>query len=192
MDKRDQLARRMLESKESLSVRRNSPAIELTPLENLLGRVQVRWPYPEMGDMEYQDWLETLEQQPLESVAAALDRLMRCPPKRELPDGSIQEYTGRPNLVDVLRMIERMADERAQEAHRQSNEEHMREMRELRRRKDAGEQFFGIADVLNAANVTEAKQAVKPMPDVRKAFPDIDSEPNRKKLEQQKKELLGS
>lgn len=187
MDNQDKLAKRMLESNESLSVRRDSP-VQLNPLEQLIAKVQVRWPFPEMGDLEYVDWRETLNLYPLNDIQQALDRLMRQPPRRELHDGTVSEYRGRPTLVDVTRTIDIMREERAQEFHRKQAEAHKKEMAELQRRKNAGEKFYGFADVLAAANISEAKQAVKETPQAPE-FKDIDLTKNAAKLEQQKREL---
>jgi len=187
MDKHDQLARRMLENNE-LSTAQSS--IELSPLEQLIARVTVRWPFPEMGGLEYADWMEVLKSFHLSEIQQALYRLMRQPPKRELPDGSITEYRGRPTLVDVTRTIDILREERCQQIRAEQARQHAEQMRELeQRRKEHPEQFFGLADVLKAAKISDAKQIAKGMPSAKPEFPDIDPEANRAKLEQQKREL---
>jgi len=190
MDEHNQLAKRMLGSKESLSVRRDSQ-VQLNPLEELITKVQFRWPFPEMGDLEYVDWRETLSLYPLNEVQQALDRIMRQPPKRDLPDGSITEYRGRPTLVDVTRTIDILREERSQEYRKRESAKEAEEMRKLeQRRREHPEEFFGLADVLKAANLTEAKQGAKAMPEAKAQFADINPDANAAKLEQQRRELL--
>lgn len=187
----DKLARRMTESS-ALSTGRAGLA-ELTQLEKLIARVQIRWPHPEMGDLEYLDWRESLKSSPLEKIQAALDRLMTEPPKQRQGDGSVTEYRGRPSLVDVLRTMDILAEERALETRKQRERTEREEMRKLEaRRQEHPEEFFGLADVLRAANVTDASMAAKPMPNVRTVFPDIDENKNREKLERQKEFLTKS
>jgi len=191
MDEHNQLAKRMLESSESLSVQQDSQSLELSPLEKLVTKAQVRWPFPEMGDLEMADWLETLNFYPLNEIAQALDRLMRQPPKRDLPDGSITEYRGRPTLVDVTRTIDILREERSQEYRKRESAKEAEEMWKLeQRRREHPEEFFGLADVLKAANLTEAKQGAKAMPEAKAQFADINPEANAEKLEQQRRELL--
>ena len=174
----DQLATRLLESN-ALSKERSS--IELTPLEKLIARVQVRWPHPEMGDLEYLDWKESLRSCPLEKIQAALDRIATVPPKTEHG-----EYRGRPTLIDVLRTMDILAEEGAAEFRRQQAETSRRDWRRMeKRRQEHPEEFFGLADVLKAANVVSVDQAAKPMPAVRTIFPDIDPGKNAEKLKQQ-------
>lgn len=183
----DQLAKRMLKSDE---LSRTHSAIELQPLEQLIARVQVRWPFPEMGQLEYADWMESLKLCPLEKIQAALNRLMDEPPKIERSDGVLQEYRGRPSLVDVLRTMEILDDERAAEFRKKQAEADRQKWREMeRRRAEHPEEFFGLADVLKAANVTKADQIAQPMPQVRTIWPDIDPDRNKATLDKQKQEL---
>lgn len=64
------------------------------------------------------------------------------------------------------------------------------ELQELKEREASGEKFYGWADVLNAAKDKGINPDLKPMPNVRTVFPDIDPDKNREKLEKQRKELL--
>ncbi len=91
--------------------------------------------------------MESLKSFPLDKIQAALDRLMHEPPKRELTDGTISEYRGRPTLVDVLRTIEIMDEAAAQAAAAKAREEERRKERELgKRREEHPEEFLGVAD----------------------------------------------
>jgi hypothetical protein len=180
-DKQDKLARQIPGSSE-LSIRLS----ELPPLEQVLARVQIRWPFPEMGELERQDWREVLKDMDLADVMAALQRLMEDPPKQSLGDGTVQQWRGRPTVVDVTQTIQILQEERAAEWRRKDGERQLAELRELQKRKDAGEKFYGIADVLAAAKPSEA---LKPMPNVKTQWPDFDPDRNRAKLEQQKKDL---
>lgn len=118
---------------------------------------------------------------------------MTEPPKQRQGDGSVTEYRGRPSLVDVLRTMDILAEERALETRKQRERAEREEMRQLEaRRQEHPEEFFSLADVLRAANVTDAAMAAKPMPNVRTIFPDIDENKNREKLERQKEFLTKS
>lgn len=141
--------------------------------------------------MEYADWMESLKLLPLGKIHNALNRLMSNPPKRELSDGSISEYRGRPTLVDVMRTIEIMDEESAAEFRKQQAQREREEYARLeQRRKEHPEEFFGLADVLKAAKITDAKEVAKPMPNVRAVFPDINPQRNEAELERKKREAF--
>jgi hypothetical protein len=112
------------------------------------------------------------------------------PPKRELSDGSISEYRGRPTLIDVLRTMDILQEESAAKWREQEAERNREEWRKMENLRDEHpEEFFGLADVLKAANLTDAKQATKPMPNVRTVWPDIDPNKNAEKLREQAERL---
>lgn len=95
----------------------------------------------ELGDAEYLDWLQTLKPYKLAEVIAAANELTLNPPA---------DWTGLPKLPDMLRVIHRARAERAEEYRRKDGESLLAEMKELQRRKDAGEEFYGLADVFKA------------------------------------------
>jgi hypothetical protein len=112
---------------------------------------------------------------------------MLQPPKTEQG-----EYRGRPTLIDVLRTMDILQEERAAEFRKEQAEQSRQEWRRLeKRRQEHPEEFFGLADVLQAANIASADQAAKPMPAVRTIFPDIDPNKNAEKLRQQAEMLKG-
>lgn len=111
----------------------------------------------------------------------------------------MREYRGRPTLVDVTRTIDILREEKAAEYRRNEGRRITEEMRELQKRKDSGEEFFGWGDVLkagqNLARKRDRNGAMVPgktMPVGKKEFADIDTERNRATLEQQAKKLLNS
>lgn len=110
---------------------------------------------------------------------------MRMPPKR---DGV--EYRGRPSLVDVTRTIDILREERSAERMRNEGRRITAEMNALQKRKDEGEEFFGLADVFRAAKIDDLKTVVKPMPEVKTVWPEIDpTGANAEKLRRQKEAL---
>lgn len=115
---------------------------------------------------------------------------MSAPPKRDLSDGSISEYRGRPSLVDLLRTMDILAEERATKLRKDREQREAEERRELeQRRREHPEEFFGLADVLKAVDIPDAKLAAKPMPDVPKQRDsDILSDPER--AEKRRQDML--
>lgn len=183
MDKHEELARRTIENDELSRTHTSLP--ELSPLDQLIAKARIRWPFPEMGKLEYVDWRETLNLYPLKEIQWSLDYLMRNPPKR-----GDEEYRGRPSLVDVTRTIDILREERASERMRNEGKRITAEMNALQKRKDEGEEFFGLADVFRAANIEDLKTVVKPMPEVKTVWPEIDpTGANAEKLRRQKEAL---
>jgi len=195
----DKMARRKQESS-GLSNALSSLSV-LAPLDQLLATVQVRWPFPEMGDLEYQDWKQILTPYPVGEIAAALNRLMTKPPEH---DG--EEYRGRPSLVDVTRTIAILRDEaRVEERERERVEKDQAQERMAKRREEHPEEFFGWPDVLKAAQEAYAQRSIDrngialPVPGMadvsdERVSPvlanDIARDARVKFLEQQKKMLL--
>lgn len=169
MDDQGKLARRQNGNSESLP--------ELSPLEQLLVQLQLRY-RTEMGPLERSDWLNTLNPYSIEEVLAAANELTLNPP---------DDWTGLPKLPDLLRVIHRTRDAAAEERRRKEGDRLLAELRDLERRKAAGEEFFTLADVLKHA---PKNAAAKAMPSAKPEFPDINPEANKAKLEQQKRELL--
>jgi len=130
--KQDQLAKRKPESGE-LSTALSS----LPQLDQVLTRVQVRWPFPEMGDLEYQDWKETLAKYPIPEILAALNRLMDEPPIH-----GDEEYRGRPSLVDVTRTIAIMRGEARTEQREKQKAAKDEEFRQLAKRREEHPEEF--------------------------------------------------
>ena len=135
---------------------------DLPPLEQVLARVQIRWPFPRMEELEYQDWVETLAGCPIPKILAALDRLMKQPP---VHNG--EEYRGRPGLVDVTRTMDILREEEQARIKLVTEENRRLEQRELEeRRRQHPEEFFGWHDVLKAAAemVPKSQEPLKAMP----------------------------
>ena len=150
---------------------------QLKSLAQFLEALQQRY-RTEMGDAEYLGWLQTLKAYKLPEVIAAANELTLNPP---------DDWTGLPKLPDLLRVIHRTREAAAEEGRRKEGERLLAELRDLERRKAAGEEFFTLADVLKHA---PKNAAAKRMPAVTPEFPDINPEANAAKLEQQRRELL--
>lgn len=185
MDKHDDLARRMI-GKDELS-RTHSSLPELSPLDQLIAKARVRWPFPEMGKLEYLDWRETLNLYPLNEIQGALNYIMQNPQKR---DG--EEYRGRPSLVDVTRTIAIIREDRASERMRNEGKRITDEMRKLQADRDAHpEKYFGVYDLAKAVNELGEKKVMKPMPEVKTVWPDFDpmSDAKQDELKRKAKEV---
>lgn len=152
---------------------------ECEPLALLIARARTRWPYPEMSDLERADWMETLNLYPLTEVAEALNEIMLHPPA----DHEGNEYRGRPSLVDVTRTIQIARENKAIKAQQAKGDLTLAEMAELKKRRDAGEEFFGEADL--AKHIRELFKMDTP------AKSDAAMNDAANKLEKQKAELLG-
>lgn len=122
-------------------------------------------------------WIHGLNCFPLAEVREAVDALILNP-----PDG----WTGMPKLPDVIRQIAENREYKAEQARLAKGAEVLEEMRDLERRKKAGEKFYGLADL---AKEPLMAKAAKPMPTVRTVWPDIDPEKNAEKLRQQAEKL---
>lgn len=125
-------------------------------------------------------WIHGLNCFPLAEVRAAVDALILNP-----PDG----WTGMPKLPDVIRQIAENREYQAEQLRLAKGEETLRELRDLEKRKEAGEKFYGLADLANEPLMAKAS---KPMPTVRTVWPDIDPNKNADKLRQQAETLLKS
>lgn len=99
----------------------------------------------EISDGEAELWMEMLSGYAFPEIKAAAMDLMRHPPKQQLDDGTTQTWTGMPKVQDLLAAIE---EKRQQQAALKRQQQQSREMDELRKRRDAGEEFFGFADVV--------------------------------------------
>jgi len=102
----------------------------------------------EISDGEAELWMEMLVSYSFEEIKAAATDLMRNPPKQQLENGEIQAWTGMPKLPDLMQAIEEKRQERRRQADLKRQAEQSREMDDLRKRREAGEEFFGIADVI--------------------------------------------
>lgn len=131
-------------------------------------------------------WRDTLKDFSFQEFDAAMKSLVKNPPRYELEDGSVQVWRGMPKLPDVIQVMLEAQEQRAAEYRRQEGERLAAEMRDLERRRRAGEHFYGLADVLKSVKPVEV---LKPMPNIRTLWPDIDPDRNRAKLEQQKRDL---
>lgn len=135
-------------------------------------------------------WRETLKDYSYQEFNQAMTHLISNPPKYELEDGSIQVWRGMPKLPDVVDVMLDLREKAVQDAQQRERDERAAEFKRLeQRRKDHPEEFFGWADVLKAANLTDAKQAAKPMHNVKTIWPDIDPNKNAEKLRQQAEKL---
>lgn len=124
-------------------------------------------------------WIHGLSNFPLKEVRGAVDALILDP-----PDG----WTGMPKLPDVIRQIHANREIEAQKRQRDEGEKMLAELRELEKRRDGGEKFYGLVDLAKeAVNLTTIE---KPMPTVKTVWPDIDPNKNAAKLKQQAAELM--
>lgn len=98
----------------------------------------------EISDGEAELWMEMLSPYGFEEIKAAAMDLMRHPPVQRLDDGTTQKWTGMPKVQDLIAAIE---EEQQRQAQLKRQQEQSREMAELQKRREAGEEFFGIADV---------------------------------------------
>lgn len=117
-----------------------SESAQIVSLPLFLEALQQRY-RTEMGDAEYLDWLQTLKSYPLPEVIEAANELTLNPP---------EGWTGLPKLPDMLRAIHRKRESNAEERRRDEGRIVLENLAEWQRRKDAGEKFYTLADVLNA------------------------------------------
>jgi hypothetical protein len=99
----------------------NAPREFLVRLGVLLTTFQLAY-RTTLPDAELRLWRETLEGYSITEIESALSELLRCPPKQQLDDGTIQVWRGMPKLPDVIETIFAMR-ETAAEAAKQSNVE---------------------------------------------------------------------
>lgn len=124
-------------------------------------------------------WIHGLNSFPLAEVQAAVDALILNPP---------EGWSGMPKLPDVIRQIHANREYRAEQARLKQGEEVLKEMRELEKRRDAGEKFYGLSDL---AKELPSLGQVKAMPEPKtKECPDLDLDKNAEKLQRQKEQLL--
>lgn len=110
---------------------------------------------------------------------------MRNPPKSEQG-----EYRGRPTVVDVLRTMDILAEERAGKWRMEQAEKERQEQGKLeQRRAKHPEEFIGMKELQEIAQTLQ--RADKPMPNVKTVWPDIDPNKNAEKLRQQAEMLKG-
>lgn len=92
-----------------------------------------------MPELEMLLMVESLKIFPLEIVQRAFAHI-KCNP----PEG----YKGMPNEGEVIAVIRELKSQDAAEFQRQEQEAYLKEMQALKVRRDAGEKFYGVYDVL--------------------------------------------
>lgn len=132
-----------------------------------------------MEQPEIQNWLESLRNYKPEEFLRAAERLRDNPP---------EGWSGMPNQATYIRTMKELRAEDFAEAERQTSQKFQEEMRDLQRRKDAGEKFYGWADLLqwgkenlgiDVLEKTKMPEAPKPEP-----ITEDDWEAGRKRREQ--------
>lgn len=118
-------------------------------------------------------WIHGLNCFLLAEVREAVDALILNP-----PDG----WTGMPKLPDVIRQIAENREYKAEQSRMAKGAETLRELRDLEARKNAGEKFYGLADLAKEPLISKA---AKPMPTVQTEWPEIDLDKNAETLRQQ-------
>lgn len=134
------------------------PKEYVTELSQLLITLQDAY-RSKLSEPEQQLWISTLsqgeEQFSMQEIHAAVTEMIKNPPLYEVPgpDGPVtQKWRGMPKLPDLIETMLSLRARRAREAYRQQDERRQQEQRELaKRREEHPEEFFGLADFLNAA-----------------------------------------
>lgn len=97
-------------------------------------------------------------------------------------------YKGMPSETEVIAVINQLGEQDSAEAEREKSRQFQEEMRDLQRRKDSGEKFYGWADLLqwgkenlgiDVLEKTKMPEAPKPEP-----ITEDDWEAGRKRREQ--------
>lgn len=140
-----------------------------------------RW---EMPDEELEMWIHSLNCFPLAEVRQAVTELMKNP-----PDG----WTGMPKLPDVVRTIWIDRERRAAEIQLQEGTRLLAEMKQLKARADAGERFYGMADLEKLVKEKYPDLAdMNKIPAPEAKYAPAESESQRAKLEEQKRRLMAA
>ena len=108
-------------------------------------RVQIAVP-------ELRIWKETLKDYSFQEFEAAMNDLVRHPPRYELEDGSIQVWRGMPKLPDVVNAILDSREKAFKESMRQQQEKETQELAILeKRRAEHPEEFISLKEIKELA-----------------------------------------
>jgi hypothetical protein len=161
-----------------------------------------------LSEAEQVLWRETLmhgeDRFSIQELHAALAQVVRNPPLMTVdgPDGPVsQAWRGMPKLPDLVDVMLRLREERADAAEAERKRQRDEEFERLKKRRaEHPEEFFGFADVLKTAQergiaMTRDRDGIKvpgkTMPTGKpREQSEADYSQRQRELERQKKELL--